>query len=394
VTEDSAPAEALAPPAWPSVDTAEPVEEGGPSARKGFNYQDEIGVGVLLEMLKDANILRVHCETHDDLVIVHGAPDHENAIAEFVQVKALERDQLWSIANLCERKKQKAGTSLFETSLNRDRHCETSRFRIVTLRPVNSDLAVLSHPLGTEARSSQSESLDNLVSDLNARFPDFKSTKGNDARYWLENCEWHQRYSEDAVREHNLRLLVELISAEGRPLLVVEQLDTLLVELRIWVKAAGDARWSVDRRKKIISREQAHSWWERRYRELVEGASSPGGGKLADKMRRAGLPDDLIGLAIDLRRSYAAVSRTSRYLAPDDGERLQNRVKSTALSLSTRLAAGILDLDGPGFHALCVEQMDELDASLPGPDDHSAYLKGCLYDIADRCLLRFDRNET
>lgn len=391
--EETKPAVAQSEPAWPSVDTAEPVEEGGPIARKGFNYQDEIGAGVLLEMLRDTNILRVQCETHDDLVIVYSATENENAVAEFVQVKALEKDQLWSIANLCEQKNKKAGTSLFETSLGRDRHSETSRFRIVTLRPVNSDLAILSHPVGAEARSAQSELMESLASDLQARFPNLKSTKGNDAHYWLENCEWHQRHSEDAVREHNLRLLVELISAEEKPLLVVEQLDTLLVELRVWVKAASDARWSVDRQRKIISREQLRSWWERRYSELAEGASRPGGGKLRDKMRRAGLPDDLIGLAIDLRRSYAAASRTSRYLAPDDGEHLQNRVKSTVLSLSTRLAAGVLDLDGAGFHALCVEQMDELNASLPGPDDHSAYLKGCLYDIADRCLLRFDRSE-
>ena len=48
-------------PAWPSVNDVEAEEEGGPVACKGFNYQDEIAVGFLLEMLKDPTLLKVHC---------------------------------------------------------------------------------------------------------------------------------------------------------------------------------------------------------------------------------------------------------------------------------------------------------------------------------------------
>ena len=40
-------------PSWPSVDDAKPIEEGGPVARKGFNYQDEIAVSFLLDMMED-----------------------------------------------------------------------------------------------------------------------------------------------------------------------------------------------------------------------------------------------------------------------------------------------------------------------------------------------------
>ena len=62
--------------AWPSIDDAHPSEEGGPVAREGFNYQDEIAVGFVLEMLANPQLVKIHFETHDDLVLVWaiGAP--------------------------------------------------------------------------------------------------------------------------------------------------------------------------------------------------------------------------------------------------------------------------------------------------------------------------------
>ena len=51
---------------WPSIDHAKPSEEGGPIARTGFNYQDEVAVSFLIDMLSDSEILKIHLETHDD----------------------------------------------------------------------------------------------------------------------------------------------------------------------------------------------------------------------------------------------------------------------------------------------------------------------------------------
>lgn len=62
-------------PVYPSVDDAKPMEEGGPIARKGFNYQDEIAVSFLLDMMDDQSIIKIHCETHDDILIVRGTDD-------------------------------------------------------------------------------------------------------------------------------------------------------------------------------------------------------------------------------------------------------------------------------------------------------------------------------
>jgi hypothetical protein len=54
--------------------------------------------------------------------------------------------------------------------------------------------------------------------------------------------------------------------------------------------------------------------------------------------------------------------------------------------------AGDFDLDGAGFHALCLERMDAVGGdALAGNGDQSAFTKGCMYDIVDRFLLRFVR---
>jgi hypothetical protein len=72
----------------------------------------------------------------------------------------------------------------------------------------------------------------------------------------------------------------------------------------------------------------------------------------------------------------------------EERDPLQNRVRSELLSLRASFAAEQINTDAPGFHALCVERMDAINRELGG-EDRSAFLKGCMYDIADRCLLRF-----
>jgi Cap4 dsDNA endonuclease len=102
--------------AWPSIDDAKPNEEGGPIARAGFNYQDEIAVGFLIEMLETPTLLKVHCETHDDVVLVRQSSVSDKREAEYVQVKASAQDKLWSLADLCQRQLAKPGTSICPSS--------------------------------------------------------------------------------------------------------------------------------------------------------------------------------------------------------------------------------------------------------------------------------------
>jgi hypothetical protein len=50
-----------------------------------------------------------------------------------------------------------------------------------------------------------------------------------------------------------------------------------------------------------------------------------------------------------------------------------------------------LDIDGAKFHSLCLDRLDTLSAEEDADNDKSAFMKGCMYDIADRCLLEFAR---
>jgi hypothetical protein len=97
-------------------------------------------------------------------------------------------------------------------------------------------------------------------------------------------------------------------------------------------------------------------------------------------------------MATDLRLGYASAVRTSRYMDGRESLKLTERVKSELLTLRALHTAGTLSADGPSFHALCIQRMDEINQQRPADvEDHSAFLKGCMYDITDRCLHRFAR---
>lgn len=388
--KDDPTANAVAEQAWPSIDDVAPAEEGGPEARKGFNYQDEVSVRFLLEMIENTHLLKIHFETHDDLVPVRYDPAIEAAIAEYVQVKAGEPDKLWSVADLCARDAKKVGTSIFEKSLARDQHKEISRFRIVTMRQVVKAIEPLTYPCGSDARKLAQEAMDALHAEFVKRIEGVVSDKGNGCGYWLDNCEWEIRHDLASLREANATHLLKMSMAAGHPLLF-EQLDNLLDELRLMAKEAGAAKWIPDKAKKIVTRAEILAWWTKRLDDLVAQSSAQAGTKLTEKLEAVSLPDDVVALAIDLRRGYAAATRASRYMESEEGVQFVNRVKSEAASLRSKYLAGELVTNGMGFHALCLAKMDEINAQVStGPVDHAAFLKGCLYDIADRCLLRFE----
>ena len=376
-----------------SVDDAKPSDDGGAIARNGFNYQDEIAVSFLIQMLEDECVVSVHCETHDDIVVVIEDNESATKIAEFVQVKAGEPDKLLSFSDLCKRENGKVGSSIFERSFARDRYEEISRFRVVTLRPVVKELKVITFPLDSVGRINAAIELQQLKDKIQNRFPELKSKKGNGTSYWPDNCVWDERHSDKAVRDSNLVQLLRLSASENRGLLQ-ELADILLDELRAMAKKAGDAKWLTNSDQKIITRKELRDWWERRTQEVADEASAPSGGKLRTKMLEVGLPEDLIELAVGLRREYSADARIPRYMELEEGSRLQSQVKAEVISLRARYVANQLDVDGIGFHALCVDQMDVINSQrAEGTENRSAYLKGCMYDITDRCLLRFSRPE-
>lgn len=374
----------------PSVDESRPDDEGGTNARRGFDFQDEVAVGFFIGMLEDPSLLKVHCETHDDIVLVYNGVGKVR-VAEYVQVKGGEPDSLWSVAGLCNRPKGKAGTSILERSLLRDKCKEGSRFRLVTVRQVASALQCLTLPLGSVGRKPDAASMVALLGDIGARVPGLNSTKGNGLAYWIANCLWENGRDKAAIEESNLVRILWLAQNQSKPLLP-ESAGVLLDEMRARAKMAAAHKWDTDREKKIVSRQQILDWWEARTAELTEGWLTPSGGKLGKKMKAATLPEDMIALAVEMRRAYSAEFRSPRYLQSTEAEQLRDRVRSEVASLRSQQVSGEVDLDGPAFHSACLKRMDVINAErLSRTEDRSAFLKGCMYDIADRCMLQFVR---
>ena len=254
--------------------------------------------------------------------------------------------------------------------------------------------ASLTYDREASNRKGDSAKITALISAIEQKCKHAESAKGNGADFWVRNCYWEERQSESHTRQVNLLRVITISSKEGH-LLLPEQAETILQELRAKAKAAGDAKWAEGKERKLIERGQLREWWQARVQALIDGSSSISGGKLAGKMASAQLPDVIIGLAKDLRRDYAATSRTSRYSSSGDDDMLRARVKSTVQSLQSSLHSGDLNVDGKEFHALCLKRMDQINEDRPeGMPDRSAFLKGCMYDIADRCLLRFERSNS
>ncbi|WP_166627585.1 dsDNA nuclease domain-containing protein, partial [Lactobacillus crispatus] len=138
--------------------------------------------------IEDDTIQKIHCETHDDIVVKRLALDVE--IVEYVQVKSGEPDKLWSVADMC----ASGIESLCAKSLRKDRHKEASRFRIVTLRAVTSELGMLTYPCYGPGRGTSSEEFAKLSAAVQAKLPGLASPKGNGIDYWLEHCLWEVRH--------------------------------------------------------------------------------------------------------------------------------------------------------------------------------------------------------
>ena len=97
---DQTPADSPPPP---SIFDLEPLEHGGEDARQGFGLQDHVAAGLCIDMMLDASIREVWCETHDDITLLFDLGSSKELHVEFIQVKAHEFDQLWSVAKITAR---------------------------------------------------------------------------------------------------------------------------------------------------------------------------------------------------------------------------------------------------------------------------------------------------
>lgn len=371
-------------PIFPSVDDLPPDEEGGPTARIGFEYQDEVAVQFVLLMLSEPTLRKVHCETHDDLVLVWEPADGP-PLAEYVQVKGGWVGHQWSVARLC----QKSGAaSIYEKSLLKDRCKEESRFRLVTLRQVDNGLQVLTHPRGAPTRDPAHPQSTTLCAAIEEKVPELVSDKGATCREWVFHCLWQDGVTLEMLTSRNQMALMQL-AMRSEQLLIQEQIDSLLANLRDLVWDAGTAKWADDKNKKIFTSHQIRNWWREKLTEIAERAAAPSGRNLRRKM--SGLPEPVIKTAIEQRRRYSAAVRTPRYMDAGRGEQLGDLLRAELTTLQSEYVAGRVAANSVDFHAACLDQAKRASASRLSDGGDATFLQGLLYDIADRCLLDFNR---
>jgi len=201
------------------------------------------------------SIRAVWCETHDDLLIdkvVDGQPT-----AEFIQVKSDAPDQLWSVALLCRRDQQAAGTSVLEKQIAHDRGDECSYFRLVTFRDTNDDLSQLKR---NHAHRNPVE-IANLVADLNQRVNDYKSPKHNGVEYWAHHMQWNVPGSVEAIENSNLISIDEYLTGAASVLLLTDHKRRIYTDLLGLLRGLATARWAGGAGRKRITREGIISWF-------------------------------------------------------------------------------------------------------------------------------------
>ena len=383
-----------------SIHDLPPLETGGSVARRGFHLQDHVAVGFCLEMLAAPELTEVWCENQDDITLLWNGQG--SAAVEFVQVKGDELDQLWSIAELCkrERKKQQGsddgdsravvGTSIFERSLAYDRCSEPRRFRIVTARPVKDELSILKYDLNSVYRKKSQGALDKLKSELRKRVGSFKSDNGNDSDFWVNRTTWEPVHSIDAAKAKNMLTLRQLVEGRG-DFLAGDHYEDIYSQLLTKVQDAALADWRLHPEKKKLDRSRLLSWFGQTVAEAAHPATAGTGKTLSKKMKRARIPSDAIETAISLRQHYRRAALQPRYA--DHGVLdVQGEVEAVLQALRAELDADVEDDSGRGFHARCLQRLEELHSNWPQSSRPPLrILQGCMYDITDRCPHRFQR---
>jgi hypothetical protein len=399
----------------PSVQDLVPDEPGGEEARRGFVFQDHVAAGFYLEMAEDGSLTTVWCEADDDVTLVWEVPQGEGAgdavsgsdpcllaaascEVEFVQVKGNEYDQLWSPSLLCRltsrNGRQQAASSILEKSLSRDRYREPSRFRLVTIRPVHSVLALLEFPFDHALRQPSSREYQALEAEIPDRVKTHRSPKGHTWAYWVARTRWDVRHSEEAVRNQNLLRLERVLRAR-RGFLAPDQREVIYERLVRRAFEAAVARRHRDPHRKRMRRDELLALLRQLVEEALRAGVSDEIPPLERKLGSAQLSPETVGHAKEARRRYLRARRTSPYYAGPSraqAERVEAEVGSRLHMLWARFEGGAIDESPAAFHARCLEELVAIRAEC-SPEDAPTLvlLQGMMYDRVQRCLLRFDR---
>ncbi|WP_437796417.1 dsDNA nuclease domain-containing protein [Sorangium sp. So ce693] len=370
-----------------------PLEEGGRTAREGFAYQDHVTATKCLDMLLPHGPSEVWCEAEDDIVLVWSVGGAEEF--EFVQVKAHNLGQAWTVAKLCAREPAKDGkakkASIVEKSLAHDRGKEACRFRLVTTWAPEAVLNVLSTPL--MARSSPQ-----VVPDLGAATKAIEdqlggthnSPNGHSMGFWVERTTWEHRATVDDIKNENIVKLNRVLDIAGESL-APDQCDELYALLFAKVQDAALAHAVTHKLDKRLLRDALRQWLLGRAKRIQHPTHSGGTGPLVTKLTEAAIDASLIEGAKEMRRHYVAEARVPKYLPADDRETIELEVVATLHALKVALDSGKYTDDSREFLERCQDELRKMRDTLAGHRPSNSLLYGCMYEIMNRCLHRLAR---
>ena len=244
-------------------------DAGGVAARQGFRYQDHVAAQFVLYMIGDPRLLRVECETADDILLVWASGAGERP--EYVQVKTTEDDKKWSQTEICQRDPGAGATrptSLIEKSLLADVSGSMARFRIVSRRDVYKTLSVLKTPVEGGRRDGTG------VEDLGRKLANkwtTRSAAGHDLAYWARNAYWQVSGPVEGLVAQNHQALLRLAEQHGaNP--THRHVISIYDDLLAWVDRAAVASRVNAPDDKVLARPAVMDWWNRHLTETAAAA--------------------------------------------------------------------------------------------------------------------------
>jgi hypothetical protein len=368
-----------------SIHALSPLEEGGSVARTGFLYQDHVAARFCIQMLGDPRLTEVWCETEDDVTLLWDFG--QGTVVEFVQVKANELDQLWSVSLLCG---GGVADSIVAKSLAHDRCVEPCWFRVVTRADIHSDLRPLCLDREDQRRCLGNMTIRTLHAKVSKALGGALSPRGRSASHWLADTVWQVGESEQAISDNNRWKLQKYLEEKENEPLFTDQLQELYGKLVYHIINASCTKWREGGDKKKLRRDAFRNWLLSTVRRIKGHTQVKGGRNLRRKMTDAQIPAAAIDTADDLRHAYRIRTLTPKYLQEDNFKVAELEVAAVMQRLLSDLDAGNLTDNGRQFHARCLNELTSVRQSFPQVD--TGFLQGVLYTATDRCRHRFLRD--
>lgn len=363
----------------PSIFEVGPLEQGGPIARTGFLYQDHVAARFCIQMLHDETLEEVWCEALDDITLLWRLKG--NVVVEFVQVKAADLSQMWSVALICEGEKK----SLIAKSLAQHRCSEPCIFRIVTRIGVQQDLKILIQRREAPERCIGNPDVRALHRKIGKDLNGVHSVAGWSPSNWLERTLWDVAESEAAVELFNLHELDRWLEKEGEPLFS-DQREELYGRIlaRVW---KASALLHTQHAEKKLKRVAFRSWMLAEVQRIKGQAPSKTGKNLLDKMTKAQIPQGTIDNALSLRLAYRSRSLDPKYQQEESYKTAELELIAHLNHLVAELDTEIIQASGPAFHTTCLGAVKAVQSQYS--DVQLSFLQGSMYSMTDRCRHRF-----